>query len=91
LNKKEQKRKKAGRSGPFLNFCDSLYYIKLNLYNVLLTKENNMPKSIKEMVDEALKQAIEDGNLVVKDEDGQEIEDLSIGWAEEPAEDEDED
>jgi len=28
---------------------------------------------------------------VVKDEDGQEIEDLSIGWAEEPAEDEDED
>jgi anti-sigma28 factor (negative regulator of flagellin synthesis) len=29
-----------------------------------------MPKSIKEMVDEALKQAIEDGNLVVKDEDG---------------------
>ena len=50
-----------------------------------------MPKSIKEMVDEALKQAIEDGNIVVKDEDGHEMEDLSIGWAEEPAEDEDED
>ena len=50
-----------------------------------------MPKSIKEMVDEALKQAIEDGNIVVKDEDGHEMEDLSIGWAEEPSEDEDED
>ena len=43
------------------------------------------------MVDEALKQAIEDGHLVVKYEDGQEIEDLSIGWGEEQAEDENED
>lgn len=50
-----------------------------------------MPKSIKEMVEEALKQAIEDGNIVVKDEDGHEMEDLSIGWAEEAAENEDED
>ena len=49
-----------------------------------------MPKSIKEMVDEALKQAIEDGNIVVKDEDGHEMEDLSIGWAEDLTEDEDE-
>jgi hypothetical protein len=42
-----------------------------------------MAKSIKEIVEESLKDLIDDGKIVVKDENGDPIEDLTIGFADE--------
>ena len=50
-----------------------------------------MPKSIKEMVEEAIKELVEDGKIVVKDDDGHEMEDLSVAWSEAEPEDDDSD
>lgn len=45
-----------------------------------------MPKSIKEMVEEAIKEIVEDGKIVVKDDDGHVMQDLSVNWADDEAE-----
>ena len=45
-----------------------------------------MPKSIKEMVEEAIKEIVEDGKIVVKDDDGHVMQDLSVNWADNEAE-----
>lgn len=46
-----------------------------------------MAKSIKEMVEDAIKEIVEDGKIVVKDDDGHEMEDLSVAWADDESED----
>ncbi len=48
-----------------------------------------MAKSIKEMVEDAIKEIIEDNKIVVKDDDGHEMEDLSVAWAESESDEDD--
>ena len=50
-----------------------------------------MAKSIKEIVEESLKDLIDDGKIVIKDENDDPIEDLTIGFADEDSDYEDED
>jgi hypothetical protein len=40
-----------------------------------------MAKSIKEMVEDAIKEIVDDRKIVVKDDDGHVMQDLSVTWA----------
>lgn len=50
-----------------------------------------MAKELKEIVEEVIKDMIQDGKIEVQDDNGEKIEDLSIGVAEEESIEDDED
>tara|TARA_E500000318_G_scaffold62897_1_gene58224 strand:- start:67 stop:255 length:189 start_codon:yes stop_codon:yes gene_type:complete len=48
-----------------------------------------MAKELKEMIEEILKDLIQDGKVEIQDSNGEKIDDLSVGFAEDQDEDQD--